>query len=72
MRAGATRWGSTLPGPGPRGGPSPASTGSASVEQGGFQVRDLDKGRTGPTAHLAEEAHTPSQRVTVTLAVHPW
>lgn len=24
------------------------------------------------TAHLAEEAHTPSQRVTVTLAVHPW
>lgn len=24
------------------------------------------------TAHLAEEAQTPSQRVTVTLAVHPW
>lgn len=23
-------------------------------------------------AHLAEEAHTPSQRVTVMLAVHPW
>ena len=72
VRAGATRWGGTLPGPGALGGSSPAPTGSASVEQGGFQVWDLDKDRTGPTAHLAEEAQTPSQRVTVTLAVHPW
>lgn len=33
---------------------------------------DPDRHRPGPMAHLAEEVHTPSQRVTVMLAVHPW
>lgn len=45
------------------------------VGRGRFQARDpaLDGGHPPDrTAHLTEEVQTPSQLVTVTLAVHPW
>lgn len=45
------------------------------VGRGRFQARGpaLDRGHSPDrTAHLAEDVQTPSQRVTVTLAVHPW
>lgn len=48
--------------------------GAAYVGQGRFQAQGSAPGGgyLGLTAHLAEEAQKPSQRVTVTLALHPW
>ena len=61
-----------LLGLGALGGSSLASVRSASVGQGGLPAQDPDRCCPGPMAHLAEEVHAPSQRVTVMLAVHPW